>query len=142
MKFEGNAMRKKRSINMHGAEGDINMSCKIKNEHGTITISAEVVARVAGLAAMECYGVVGMAAKSVRDGIVHLLGMENLTKGLKLGVTDGALHISLHIIAEYGTNVRAICESLMSAVKYRVEETCGLKVGRVNVFVEGLRVNG
>jgi uncharacterized alkaline shock family protein YloU len=118
------------------------MACKIKNEHGQISIANEVVARIAGMAAMECYGVVGMAAKSVRDGIVHLLRMENLTKGLKLSVENNSLNIELHIIAEYGTNIIAICESLMSAVKYRVEDTCGLHVGRVDVFVEGLRVNG
>ena len=118
------------------------MPCKIKNENGLIAINSEVVARIAGLAAMECYGVVGMAVKSMRDGIVHLLGMENMTKGLKLGKLGDALSIEIHIIAEYGTNVVAICESLMSAVKYRVEDTCGLTVGRVNVYVEGLRVNG
>jgi len=118
------------------------MPCKIKNENGLIAINSEVVARIAGLAAMECYGVVGMAVKSMRDGIVHLLGMENLTKGLKLRKIGDALSIEIHIIAEYGTNIVAICESLMSAVKYRVEDTCGLTVGRVNVHVEGLRVNG
>ncbi|MCL2621023.1 MAG: Asp23/Gls24 family envelope stress response protein [Defluviitaleaceae bacterium] len=118
------------------------MACKIKNNFGTININSGVVARIAGLAAMECYGVVGMAAKSARDGIVHLLRMDNLTRGLKLSNRDGKLVIELHIIAEYGTNITAICESLMSAVKYKVEETCGLNVGSINVFVEGLRVHG
>jgi len=118
------------------------MACKIKNNFGTININSGVVARIAGLAAMECYGVVGMAAKSARDGIVHLLRMDNLTRGLKLSNKDGQLVIELHIIAEYGTNITAICESLMSAVKYKVEETCGLNVGSINVFVEGLRVHG
>jgi len=117
------------------------MACKIKNGNGIISINNGVVAQVAGLAAMGCYGVVGMAAKSVRDGTLRLLGIENLTKGLKLSVTDNSLNIELHIIAEYGTNITAICESLMSAVKYRVEDVCGLTVGSVNVFVEGLRVN-
>ena len=118
------------------------MPCKIKNEHGIITIDSEVVARIAGLAAMECYGIVGMAARSMKDGIVHLLKMENLTRGLELCTEGSVLNIDLHVIAEYGTNIKAICESLMSTVKYRVENYCGLKVGRVNVFVEGLRVNG
>ena len=116
------------------------MPCKIKNDYGFITISNEVVARIAGLAAVESYGIVGMAAKSVKDGIVHLLKMENLTRGIKLSVEDNSLNIDLHVIAKYGTNITAICESLMSAVKYRVEDGCGLNVGRINVFVEGLRV--
>ncbi|MCL2235715.1 MAG: Asp23/Gls24 family envelope stress response protein [Defluviitaleaceae bacterium] len=118
------------------------MACKVKNDLGTISINSGVVARIAGLAAMECYGIVGMAAKSARDGIVHLLRMENMTRGLELRNKDGLLTIDLHVIAEYGTNITAICESLMSAVKYKVEETCGLNVAAVNVFVEGLRVHG
>ncbi|MDR2166941.1 MAG: Asp23/Gls24 family envelope stress response protein [Clostridiales bacterium] len=118
------------------------MAYKIRNEFGVIGIESEVVARIAGMAAMGCYGVVGMAAKSVRDGIVHLLRMENLTKGLRLSPVGNSLNIELHIIAEYGTNIIAICESLMSTVKYKVELACGLNIGQVDVFVEGLRVNG
>ena len=118
------------------------MACKIKNQLGTISIENEVVARIAGMAAMECYGVVGMAAKNVKDGLVHLLKIESLTKGIQIKAVDGVFNIDLHIIAEYGTNITAICESLISTVKYKVEETCGLTVGRVNVFVEGLRVDG
>ncbi|MCL2573890.1 MAG: Asp23/Gls24 family envelope stress response protein [Defluviitaleaceae bacterium] len=117
------------------------MACKIKNKYGTINIENEVVARVAGMAAMECYGVVGMAAKNVRDGLVHLLKIESLTKGIVLHAGEKSINIDLHIIAEYGTNITAICESLISAVKYKVEDICGLTVGRVNVFVEGLRVD-
>jgi len=117
------------------------MPCNIKTAHGVISIENEVVARIAGLAAMECYGIVGMAGKSVKDGIVRLLKIENLTRGIKLSIGDGHVNIELHIIAEYGTNIVAICESLTSAVKYKVEDTCGLTVGQVNVFVEGLRVD-
>jgi len=117
------------------------MPCKIKNNLGTISINTEVVARIAGISAMECYGVVGMAAKSMRDGLVHLLKMENLTRGIGLIADDSSVAIDLHIIAEYGTNITAIADSLMSSVKYRVEEATGLAVSRVNVFVEGLRVN-
>ena len=118
------------------------MPFKIKTAYGTISIENEVVARIAGLAAMECYGIVGMAAKSVKDGIVHLLKIENLTRGIKLTANDKTINIELHVIAEYGTNITAICESLISTVKYKVEESCGLTVGKVNVFVEGLRVDG
>jgi len=118
------------------------MPCKIKNKYGTIHIENEVVARIAGMAAMECYGVVGMAAKNVRDGLVHLLKIESLTKGIKIKTDEKSINIDLHVIAEYGTNITAVCESLISTVKYKVEESCGLAVGRVNVFVEGLRVDG
>ena len=118
------------------------MPCKFKNKYGTINIENEVVARIAGMAAMECYGVVGMAAKNVKDGLVRLLKIESLTRGIVINATDNNIDIELHIIAEYGTNITAICESLISAVKYKVEDNSGLAVGRVNVFVEGLRVDG
>jgi len=117
------------------------MPCKIKTKYGTISLDNEVVARIAGLTAMECYGIVGMAAKSVKDGLVHLLKIESLTKGIRLSVGDRSINIDLHVIVDYGTNIMAICESLTSAVKYKVEESCGLTVGQVNVFVEGLRVD-
>jgi uncharacterized alkaline shock family protein YloU len=117
------------------------VSSKIKNDYGTITIENEVIARVAGLAAMDCYGVVGMAAKNVKDGIVQLLRRESLTKGIQFSGDQEALAFDLHIIVEYGTNISAIAETLMETVKYKVEETIGLHVGRVNIFVEGVRVN-
>ena len=117
------------------------MALKIENNFGTIAINNGIVATIAGLAAVESYGIVGMATKNLKDGIVRLLKMENLTRGLKLTVQDNALIIDVHVIAEYGTNITAICESLMSAVKYRVEDTCGINVSAVNVFVEGLKVN-
>ena len=118
------------------------MPCKIKNNLGTINIESEVVARIAGMCAMECYGVVGMAAKSAKDGITHLLKIENLTRGIRIIANDDFVNIDLHIIAEYGTNIAAISESLMSSVKYNVQEMTGLNVGRVSVYVDGLRVNG
>ena len=115
------------------------MQSKIKNELGTVVIDNEVIARVAGITAMECYGVVGMAAKNVRDGLVQLLKMESLTKGVRLGLAGEDLTIDLHIIVEYGTNINAIADTLIGNVKYKVEENIGLKVREINVFVEGVR---
>ena len=117
------------------------MPSKIKNAYGVITIENEVIARVAGLAAMDCYGVVGMAAKNVKDGIVQLLKRESLTKGIQYSYDGQALAFDLHIIVEYGTNISAIADTLMGTVKYKVEETVGLPVEKVNIFVEGVRVN-
>jgi len=117
------------------------MPCKIENKNGTITIKNEVVARIAGLAAMGCYGIVGMATKSVKDGIVRLLRRENLTRGVKVRYNNDVVYIDLHVIAEYGTNITAICESAVSNVKYIVEDMTGIKISKVNVYVEGLRVN-
>jgi len=112
----------------------------IKNEYGTITIDQETIAQVAGLAATDGYGVVGMAAKSMKDGLVHLLKKENMTKGVRVHADGEYLTIDLYIIVEYGTNIAAIADTLKSNVKYRVEEQVGLPVSEVNIFVEGVRI--
>ena len=117
------------------------MQSKIKNDLGLIIIENEVIARIAGVAAMECAGLVGMAAKNMRDGIVQLLKMESLAKGVKLENIEDDIIISLHIIVEYGTNINAIADTLMSNVKYKVEANTGIKVREVNIFVEGIRVD-
>jgi len=118
------------------------MQSKIKNELGTIAIENEVIARIAGLSAMECYGVVGMAAKSLRDGFVHLLKIESLSKGVKIETLEnGELVIDLHIIVEYGTNLVAIANSLKDNVRYKVEESVGMNVRNVNVLIEGVRID-
>ena len=116
------------------------MLIKMKNELGTVTIGPEVVARVAGLTATATYGIVGMAAKSMKDGLVHLLKKESLTKGVRLHIKDDCLCVNLYIIVEYGTNINAIADTLKSNVKYRVEEQVGLPVSEVNIFVEGIRI--
>lgn len=117
------------------------MAAKLENEYGVITIENEVIARIAGLTAMECYGIVGMAAKNVKDGLVQLLKLESLTKGIKLTVQDNRISIELHIIVEYGTNISAIADAIISTVKYKLEEYVGLEVENVTVFVEGVRVD-
>ncbi len=117
------------------------MSYKKKNDLGNITIDEEVISRIAGLAAMDCYGIVGMASKNVKDGLVQLLKKESLTKGVKLAISGDSVVIDLHIVVEYGTNISAIAETLVSTVKYKVEETIGLIVTTVNIFVEGVRVD-
>lgn len=117
------------------------MTAKIENEYGLITIYNEVIARVAGLAATDCYGVVGMAVKNVKDGIVQLLKKDSLTKGIRLNVEENNVSIELHIIVEYGTNITAIADTISSTVKYKVEESTGLNVEHVDIFVEGIRVD-
>jgi len=115
------------------------MPSMIKNEYGTITIDNEVIARIAGLAAMDCYGIVGMAARSVKDGLVHLLKIESLTRGVVLTMNENVLTIRLHIIVEYGTNIPVIASSLSDTVKYKVEEYAGLEVEKIEVSVDGIR---
>lgn len=118
------------------------MSAKLENQYGTISIENEVIAKVAGFTAIDCYGIVGMAAKNVKDGLVQLLKRESLTKGIKITVNENKIKIELHIIVEYGTNIPAIAENIISTVKYKVQTICGIDVEQVNVFVEGVRVDG
>lgn len=117
------------------------MNIEIKNENGTINISSDAIATVAGVAATECYGIVGMAVKNVKDGIVHLLKRESYKKGVSVTSQDEGLNIDLHIIVLYGTNITAIADSVISTVKYAVEEHTGLSVNNVGIFVEGVKVD-
>lgn len=117
------------------------MTAKMTNEYGTISIDNEVIARIAGLAAMDCYGIVGMAIRNVKDGFVQLLKLESLTKGIKLTVNANKVSLDFHIIVEYGTNISAIADNLISTVKYKIEDSIGLQVEHINIFVEGVRVD-
>lgn len=117
------------------------MSAKLENEYGIISIDNEVIARIAGITAVESYGIVGMAAKNVKDGIVQLLKKESLTKGIKVNINENKVSIDLHIIVEYGTNISAIADNIISTVKYNVEAMVGIEVETVNIFVEGVRVD-
>lgn len=117
------------------------MAARLENEYGVICIDLEVIARIAGYAAIECYGIVGMAAKNMKDGLVQLLKLESLTKGIKMRVDQNKVSLDLHIIVEYGTNISAIADNIISTVKYSVEEYAGLEVDDVNIFVDGVRVD-
>ncbi len=116
------------------------MSVCVETSLGVITIENEVIARIAGMTAMECYGIVGMAAKNMKDGLFQLLKVESLTKGIKVMVEENRLTIDFHVIVEYGTNISAIADNMISTVKYKLEQTLNLEVVKINIFVEGVRV--
>ena len=119
------------------------MSAKIETNLGVISIDEEVIARVAGCAALDCYGIVGMAAKNMKDGFFQLLKVESLTKGIKVYVDEEEYTISLdfHIIVEYGTNISAIADNIINTVKFQLEDCFEVKTDKINVFVEGVRVD-
>lgn len=116
------------------------MSAKIYNEYGCINISENLIANIAGLSAMECYGLVGMASKKGTDGIVQLLKGENLSKGVKVTEKDGNIIIDLFVIIEFGVKISVVAENIIEKVKYNVEKQTGLKVEKINVIVESVRV--
>ena len=116
------------------------MSSRVNNKYGNIIIDNSVIATIAGLSAMECYGLVGMASKNPTDGIVELLRREHLTKGVKVTTVDNNLNIDLYIIVQFGTNISAVANNIIDKVKYNVENLSGMIVDRVNVNVQGVRV--
>lgn len=115
------------------------MECKIKNENGTIYINEDVMLKVVGYAALECYGIVAMSSKRAKDGLVEWLGRENLSKGVQIRNVGDMLDVDLFIIVEYGISISEVCRTIMDTVRYKLESMTGVKVHNVNISVEGIR---
>lgn len=118
------------------------MSLSHETSLGKVHIDTDVVAIVAGAAAVECYGLVGMNAPGLRQGISIIRRREELAKGVIVSHGDDGAIIDLHVVVQYGVNIVEVCHNVMEQVKYAVEGYCGLEVARVNVHVEGVRVDG
>ena len=116
------------------------MSVNTSNAYGKISISDLAIAKVASHTAMECYGIVAMSSKRAKDGLVQWLGRENLTKGVQLRLVDDMLDVDLFIIVEYGISIAEVCKAIVETVRYKLESMTGVKVRRVNISVEGVRV--
>ena len=108
--------------------------------HGKITISPEAIATISAHAAMQSYGVVGMAAKNLMDGIAHALAYDP-THGVEVQAMEDEIRINMYIIVEYGTRISSVATSVANAVRYQVERAIGMPVSAVNVHVQGLRVS-
>ncbi len=116
------------------------MTASIDNKYGRIGISASVFALLAGMAASSCYGVVGMANRSVADGFVSLLRRDALDKGILVKLSDQTVHIEMHIMVEYGVNIPVICNSITNNVRYAIESATEFEVASVRVCVDAIRV--
>ncbi len=117
------------------------MQGRIKGKLGRISISSSVIAQYAGSAAVECFGIVGMAAFSMRDGLVRLLSGKSLTKGVKVVIdNENKITIDFHVIIAYGVSIMTVADNLIENVKYKVQEVTGLDIKKINVYVEGVRV--
>lgn len=116
------------------------MNGSILGKLGEVVVENDVIAKCAGAAAVENFGIVGMASINVKDGLAKLLKVENLSSGVNVSIEDNELSIDLHIIVSYGINIPTVCENLLENVKYKVEEFTGLTVKKINIFVEGVRV--
>ncbi|MBR3643549.1 MAG: Asp23/Gls24 family envelope stress response protein [Parasporobacterium sp.] len=116
------------------------MKGHIANPNGDVVINMDVIAKYAGSMAVECIGIVGMASVSMKDGLVHLLKKDSLTKGVSVVLNDNKLYIDFHVIVSYGISILAVYRNLTDTVRYRVEKLTGLPVVRINMYVEGVRV--
>ena len=111
------------------------------NTHmGSITIDKEVISQYAGSVATECFGIVGMAGVNMKDGLVKLLKMDSMTRGIVVSMENNKLILDFHIIIAFGVSILAVSENLISNVKYKVEEFTGIEIEKINIFVEGVRV--
>ena len=117
------------------------MKGSMSTDLGTITVSSDVIAKYAGTVAVECFGIVGMAAVNMKDGIYRLLKKENLTHGIQVTISeDNRIKIDFHVIVAFGVSISAVTENLISNVKYKVEEFTRMPVDEINIYIEGVRV--
>lgn len=116
------------------------MNATMNTTLGNVVIENDVIAKYAGSAAVECFGVVGMAAVNVKDGFAKLLRKESLNRGVNVTVEDNKITVDFHIIVSYGVSISAVADNLVSNVRYKIEEFSGLPVEKINIYVEGVRV--
>ena len=112
------------------------------NEQGSVNVSTGVYTDIAGTAATNCFGVKGMAARSVTDGVYHLLRKESMAKGVRVEFhEDDSISIELHIIVNNGVNLSAVGASIIAEVRYVVKKCTGTQVRAVNVYIDSM-MNG
>lgn len=117
------------------------MSIIIQSENGLVEVSDDVLAVIAGVAATECYGVVGMANAKLKDGFVELLSKkENFSKGINVKTTETNFEVNLYVILAFGTKISEVCYSIQDKVKFSLEQALNIKVDTVNVFVQSVKV--
>ncbi len=111
------------------------------NEIGSVCVSTNVYTDIAGAAASNCFGVKGMAARSVKDGVYHLLRKESMGKGVRVHFhEDNTISIDLHIMVDNGVNLTAVGASIISEVRYVVTKCTGTQVRSVNVYIDSMMV--
>lgn len=115
---------------------------KFQNSSGTVSLSPEVLTTIVGDAATSCFGVKGMAMRSVTDGLVHLLKRESMGKGVYITYGESnSVSIELHIIVDAGVNIPVVCKSIISEVRYKVTELAGVTVENVDVYVDSIIID-
>ena len=130
--FTGGRQRERNDSDMKGSSMNTHM--------GNIFIDNEVIAQYAGSVAVECFGIVGMAGVNVKDGLVRLLKMDSITRGISVSLNQNKLILDFHVIVAYGVSILAVADNLIDSVKYKVEEFTGIEIEKINIYVDGVRV--
>ena len=116
------------------------MKGRMNTGMGEITINTDVIATYAGSVAVECFGIVGMAAVNMKDGLVKLLKKDSLKHGINVTLNENKISLDFHVIVAYGVSIRAVSDNLIANVKYKVEAFTGIEVENINILVEVVRV--
>ncbi len=106
---------------------------------GDLIVSEDVIADVAGHAALECYGVVGMAAPNAVDGLAKILPQSRLRRGILVSIEEEGTCVSLYVILEHGVNINVVSTNLVEQVSFALKEFVPNLAG-VNVHVQGIKV--
>lgn len=107
---------------------------------GCVNIANDVLADLAGYAALESYGIVGMASPSMRDGVAQLLPAQKLRKGVKVVAGQDGVALDLYVVVEFGTNIAEVSHNLRNRVTYVLTNTADVKVAEVDVHVQAIKV--
>lgn len=116
------------------------MAVKTINGYGQITITNEAIAMVTAHIASDCYGVIDLVSRRLKDNVSELIRKKPRAKGVKIKTKDNHISINLYVIIKYGVNIKAVSESLRKSIKYDIEEFTGMIVDDVNIHVLGVRV--
>lgn len=116
------------------------MKGRVNTGLGEVVINTDVIATYAGSVAVECFGIVGMAAVNMKDGLVKLLRKDSIKHGINVTISDNKISLDFHVIVAYGVSISAVADNLIGNVKYKLESFTGMEVDRVRILVEGVRV--
>ena len=116
------------------------MKGQLDTEYGQILVDENVISTYAGSVAVECFGIVGMAAVNIKDGLVRLLKKDYLNHGIDVTIENNKIDIDFHVIVSYGVSIQSVSENLVETVKYKVEAFTGMQINKINIIVEGVRV--
>lgn len=113
---------------------------RAENEYGSINISSEVIVDIVAKSVEQCYGIVGMTAKSTGEEIAQILHFENYGKGIKLNTIDDKISIDISVVVEYGVSIEAVARVIMDTVSYNLSNLTGIEASKINVYISDVRI--